>query len=85
MRAPEGTPGLRPGDVAPTLPGAHVGAPGPAPDFRTHLFASDRTKWHILRDRFLHQLDTSLEGGLHTLAAASTPMGLPMRKPLKIP
>ena len=84
MSAPEGTPGPRPGAVAPTLPGAHVGAPGPAPDFRAHLFASDPTQWHILRDRFLHQLDTSLEGGLHTLAAASTPMGLPMRKPLKI-
>ena len=84
MSAPERTPGLRPGAVAPTPPGAHVGAPGPAPDSRAHLLASDPTQWQLLRDRFLHQVDSLLVGGLHTLAAAPVPMGLPMHKPLKI-
>ena len=84
MNAPERRPGLRPGAVAPTPPDAHVGAQSPAPDFRAHLLASDPTHWLVLRDRFFHQLDTSLEGGLHTLASASTPMGFSMRKPLKI-
>lgn len=35
------------------------------------------------RDRFLHQVDVLLVGGPQTLAAASTPVGLTVRQPLK--
>lgn len=49
----------------------------------THLFFTDRPLRLHQRDRFLQEVDSTIEGGLPNLAAASTPVDSPMRKDLK--